>query len=117
MSVARQHIQTPIFSIALDPEFNSLQSVNAPEKKFRKRIETMEGARDKGVVSIPDTILSKSMQSAGAGTIALAFEVYGIHEPYLYDVTAKGYIDEVVERRHAVAHRRGQKNDRAPFAT
>jgi hypothetical protein len=79
MSVARQHIQTPIFSIALDPEFNSLQSVNAPEKKFRKRIETMEGARDKGVVSIPDTILSKSMQSAGAGPDRLGFR--GLRHP------------------------------------
>ncbi|RWF57824.1 MAG: hypothetical protein EOS50_05330 [Mesorhizobium sp.] len=106
MSVARQHLQTPIFSLALDAEFNSLQTVNAPDKKFRKRIETMLCARDKSAASIPDTVLSKSMQSVGSGTIALAFEAYGIKKPHLYDLTAKGYIDEVVERRHAVAHGR-----------
>lgn len=55
---------------------------------------------------IRDDVLSSGLQSAGSAMIALAFEVYGISDPPLYDITAKGYIDEVVERRHAVAHGR-----------
>lgn len=104
--IARKHIRTPIFSVALDKEFKSLQDVRQPEKTFRKRIDAMICTRDQVPVEIRDDILSTGLQSAGSAMIALAFEVYGIPDPPLYDVTAKGYIDEVVERRHAVAHGR-----------
>jgi hypothetical protein len=104
--IARRHIHTPIFSVALDNEFKSLQDVKSPQKTFRKRVEAMVCTRDQVPVTIQDNVLSSGLQSAGSTMIALAFAVYGIPDQYLYDLTAKGYIDEVVERRHAVAHGR-----------
>jgi hypothetical protein len=104
--VAQKHIQTPIFSVGLDDEFKALADLKSLEKGLRKRIEAMTLARDTSPVSIRDSVLSQGLQSAASSMIALAFDAYGISEPYLFNPTAKGYIDEVVERRHAVAHGR-----------
>lgn len=104
--VARRHLESALFSVVLDNEFKSLQSVNALEKKLRKRIQTVGCTRDQSHASIADNVLSQNMQSAGSAAIALAFEVYEISESHLVEMTVKNYIDEVVERRHAVAHGR-----------
>jgi hypothetical protein len=46
------------------------------------------------------------MQSARYATVALAFEIYGIPDPPAVRPAARGYLDEVVEKRHAIAHGR-----------
>lgn len=104
--VARKHIHPPLFSVVLDDKFTSLQGMKTPEKKYRKRIETMACERDDDAAAIRDTVLSQSFQSVNAEAIQLAFDVYGLTADSFYDITKKGYLDEVVERRHAVAHGR-----------
>ena len=104
--VKRKHVMPPLFSVALDEQLTALQTMREPEKKFRKRIEAMECARDANPVAIRDSILSGSFQSATVAVIQMAFDVYGISEPVFYDNTKLGYLTEVVERRHAVAHGR-----------
>lgn len=104
--VKRKHVMPPVFSVALDEQLTALQAIREPDKKFRKRIETMACARDANPVAIRDSILSGSFQSATVAVIQMAFDVYGISEPVFYDITKLGYLTEVVERRHAVAHGR-----------
>lgn len=106
LGIARKHLATPLFSLVLEDEFKSLRDINDPQKKLRKRIETITCVRDNTPAAIKDTILSSGLQSASTSMIKAAFEVYGLPPQHLYDMTAKGYIDEVVERRHAVAHGR-----------
>jgi hypothetical protein len=106
IGVARKHVPAPIFSVALDDKFISLQEMKTPVRKYRKRIETMVCSRDGVPAEIPDNVLSQNFQSTSAEAIQLAFDVYGIMADPIYDITKKGYIDEVVERRHAVAHGR-----------
>lgn len=110
-NVKRRHLQLPVYSAALDPHFEALRNLSTFEKRFRKRIETIGCTSDAELVTIKDDILSPKFQSASTDSIALAFAIYGIPGTHLYDVRAKGYIDEVVERRHAVAHGRESAAD------
>jgi hypothetical protein len=105
-AIAHHHLSTPIFGVALDSYFRALQSINALDRGLKKRTETMTMARGSTAVVIGDGVLSPAMQSATNAAIQMAFDTYGITAPPIYDVTKRGYIDEVVERRHAVAHGR-----------
>ena len=46
------------------------------------------------------------MDNVWAATVQKMFDVFGINRPALYDVKVRQYIDEVVDKRNAVAHGR-----------
>lgn len=100
------HLNRPVYSIALEGYFTAFRTLGDWTKRYRKRVDMMQHTQNRSHAVIPDTVLSPGMQSVDVKTIALAFDLYGIPENPIYTPAAGGYINEVVERRHAVAHGR-----------
>ena len=100
-----QHVHTLLYSLALDPQLTSISMVGRDNKwqrrmdLFQKQISA-EPAIFNGAAVLPD------MENIWADTIRKTFQIFGIVRPALYDVRVKQYIDEVVEKRNAVAHGR-----------
>ena len=105
-SVSHRHLNRPIFSVALDPQFMALQDTSDWSKKYKKRYDTIETMDASSTASIRDTVLSPGMQSINAATVSTAFTAYGISDRPFVDLPTRSYLDEVVEKRHAVAHGR-----------
>jgi RiboL-PSP-HEPN len=104
--VPSRHIEKVIFSVAMENTFRSLRDLSDWQKKFLKRIELIQDMEKMDAAKIPDNVLSEGMQSVNTAVISLAFQVYGLKEQPFVDLSVRGYIEEVVAKRHAVAHGR-----------
>jgi len=101
-----RHMERVIFSVAMENTFRSLRDLSDWQKKFLTRIELIEDMEKMATAKIPDNVLSEGMQSVNTAVILRAFQVYGQKEPPFVDLPVRGYIEEVVAKRHAVAHGR-----------
>lgn len=92
----------------MEDTFKSIRDVGDWQKKFGKRIELIDGmVADRSVV-IPDNVLSDGMQSLDPNVISLAFRIYGLKDEPFVEPPVRGYIREVVSKRHAVASWKGK---------
>jgi hypothetical protein len=104
--VTFKHMEKVIYSVAMDEIFDSIKSTSDWKKKFPKRIEVFERMSAQLSTTIRDNVLSEGMSSLNTAVITLAFRIYGIKNDPLVDPAVGGYINEVFERRCAVAHGR-----------
>jgi hypothetical protein len=93
------------YTVALDGRFAAIAGVG-PDKKWKARKDLLRLQRSSEVCEINDTALNRDLQNIWYETLENLFECFCIAPPILPDPRFKGYIDEVVSKRNAVAHGR-----------
>lgn len=104
--VSLSHLSSPMHTVALDGLLTSLQTNTNWRKKFSKRVELCRTLDSLDQATIADTVLANSMPNISSAILAIAFQAYGIRNPPLLTPAIGGYIDEVVNKRNAIAHGR-----------
>ncbi|MXN77891.1 hypothetical protein GR157_24495 [Burkholderia sp. 4701] len=75
-------------------------------KKWGKRIEFVERIFSEDKCAVNAVVFSEELQNIWVKTISELFDCLGIDAPPLPDMTYAGHIDEIVDKRNAVAHGR-----------
>jgi len=104
LNVSVQHITPHFLPVALDGRFKSLQSTQGAGN-WKKRLEFVAAMIDASACSINDALFSEHLQNAWPQTLIAVATYLGIGTPAFEapDVLA---VDEVVDKRNAVAHGR-----------
>jgi hypothetical protein len=105
-NVCIAHLHKPVCTVVMDPMFTAIGDISMWSKKWKKRLEMIEGMASRARAVLSDVILSPGMQSAGMDVITLAFEIYDIKETPAAKPSAIGYLKDVIDKRHAIAHGR-----------
>jgi hypothetical protein len=101
------HMNELLYGLALDPQLASLTAPGAGrDLKWERRAELFRKQACTDPVVLFDGAFAPEVQNAWAKTIQKMFNVFGITQPALHDPRVKQYIDEVVDKRNAVAHGR-----------
>lgn len=104
-SVRYVHLCNEIMCFALHPELQAINDVKR-DKKWRKKRELFDRRISNDVALLNESFIQNELQNIWANTIETLFMVLGIRESHLYDIRAKQYIDEIVEKRNSIAHGR-----------
>lgn len=104
-SVEIGHINASLYALALDPQLASCMAVGR-DFKWQRRVELFQKQASSDPAIIHDTPFLSQMENVWANVIQKMFTVFGISIPALYDPKVRQYIDEVVDKRNAVAHGR-----------
>ena len=99
------HISEMLYPLALDPELTSIAMVGR-DFKWQRRAELFKKQLCADPVILQEGAFVAQMNNVWAATVQRMFNVFGINQPALYDVKVRQYIDEVVDKRNAVAHGR-----------
>jgi RiboL-PSP-HEPN len=101
------HMNETLYGLALDPQLTSLTAPGAGrDSKWQRRAELFRKQACADPVVLFDGAFASELQNAWANTIQKMFYVFGIMQPALYNPRVKQYINEVVDKRNAVAHGR-----------
>jgi hypothetical protein len=103
-NIKNNHFTAPMLSIALADQIKSLKDTSH-SKLINKSVDIFVEAASANVVHINETVLSRSLQNIWMKTINEAFESLCI-SPLLFSSHEKTTVDEVVDKRNAVAHGR-----------
>ena len=99
------HLEQVFYGVALDHRFSSLAN-RSQSGKWKGRRDLLSEQKSNDVCGVNDTIFSQDLQNIWHKTLVELFENLGIGGPVVPDVRFRGYIDEVVDKRNAVAHGR-----------
>ena len=99
------HINELLYPLALDPELTSVAMVGS-KNKWEKRAELFKRQICADPVVLLEGAFLGQMENVWAATIQTMFNIFGVNQPALYDIKVRQYIDEVVDKRNAVAHGR-----------
>jgi hypothetical protein len=101
------HMNERLYGLALDPQLASLTAPGSGrDSKWDRRAELFRKQACSDPVVLLDAAFAPELQNAWAKTIQKMFDVFGIIQPALYDPRVRQYIEEVVDKRNAVAHGR-----------
>lgn len=101
------HISELLYGLALDSQLASLTAPGAGrDSKWQRRAELFRIQTCAEPVVLLESAFAPELQNAWAKTIYKMFDVFGVRQPALYDPRVRQYIDDVVEKRNAVAHGR-----------
>jgi RiboL-PSP-HEPN len=96
---AYSDVTHPLGALVLDRNFNSLSQVG---RHWPRRLELIRLRLSTPVAQIDDG--SVETQNIWLHTLEQIFNVFGVTQPPMFDVTKAGYIREVVEARNKIAH-------------
>lgn len=103
--VEHRHLEHLICSVALDNLFRSLPDT-APTRQWERRLELLRRQIGKDSVEINDGVFMFDVQSLKVQVLVRIFAALGIDSDPVPRLAFRGLIDEVAERRSAVAHGR-----------
>lgn len=103
-NVKNSHLLAPVLSVVLTDKIKSLKDCGYA-KVFIKSSDIFVDAASTNITPINETIFSNHLQNVWVKTIDEIFHTLGINSLRL-DIHSKTTIDEIVERRNAVAHGR-----------
>lgn len=104
LNVNIQHIAPQFLPVALDARFKSLQSVQGTGN-WKKRLDFVSAMIATSTCSINDALFSEHLQNAWPETLTAVASYLGIGAP-TFDAPDVLAVDEVVDKRNAVAHGR-----------
>lgn len=104
------HVDPSVYPYALDAELSSIAGVGRP-KKWQRRAELFVKLISPDVVSLNEGCVLGELENAWAETLQKVFLIFGLPMSPFYDIRVKRQIDEIVERRNAVAHGRESAAD------
>ncbi|MBF0408697.1 MAG: hypothetical protein HQM10_15220 [Candidatus Riflebacteria bacterium] len=103
-SIKNNHLSPTLLSIALSDKFKSLKD-SSHSKVLIKSSEIFSESISKNVVPINEAIFANHLQNAWVTTIIEITTILGI-DGFSFGTRGRVTIDEVVDRRNAVAHGR-----------
>lgn len=99
------HISDDLHALTLDPELMSC-AMAGRKQRWQKRVELFKKQNSGDRVQISESAFLEQLENIWTTTIRKIFSVLGISDGALYSPRVGQYIDEVVEKRNAVAHGR-----------
>lgn len=103
--VRQCHLKTAFNTIALDPELTSL-AMRGDKKKWQVRRELFEKMISNTPAACNDSVFGVFLQNIWPQTIEEVLKCFGIDARPTREVRHVGYLNELVEKRNAVAHGR-----------
>ena len=103
--VRLEHVHNLLYPLALDPELTSIAMVGR-ENKWQRRADLFRRQFSSESAIFHETAILPDLENIWANTLQKLFDVFGIAQPAFYDPRVKQYVDEVVDKRNAVAHGR-----------
>lgn len=103
-SVKNNHFEKPLLSLALLNDMKSIHD-SSQSKMIAKSVDLFIKAGSNNVIKLNETAFSNSLQNVWAKTINESLRALGIESPTL-EKSEEVTIDEIVDRRNAVAHGR-----------
>lgn len=104
-SIPCEHIDTCMYPLALDPELKSVASPGRAQKwERRSRLFGRQASKDPA--KLHEAALLEELGNIWCSSLQQIFSAFGISQTPLYDPKVRQYIDEIVDRRNAVAHGR-----------
>ena len=105
LCIPPSHLEARFFSVVLDANFNSIRNVGE-EKRWSARSKLIDLQSSTQSQSINGDIFGLYLQNVWIERLDALFNCLNIHLPVVPDPSFRLYIDELVERRNAVAHGR-----------
>lgn len=94
-----------ILPTVMNAQFKSLSDVQG-QKKWQKRVDFVSAISGGNPSKIENTVFSPLLQSAEIKTISNIVSYIGISPREIQESNDRHYVDEVVQKRHQVAHGR-----------
>lgn len=105
LNLRHKDLNTGFLPTAMNAHFKSLMDVQS-QRKWKKRIDFVYALASEDFCKIETAIFSPHLQSADMQTICEVISYMGISTTELDVSPDRHYIDEVVQKRHQVAHGR-----------
>jgi hypothetical protein len=105
VSVPYRQLEPLFHAVALDARFSAVADTG-PRRKWSVRRELLHTQYSMTGCNVNDTVFHSDLQNIWFDTLNELFSSLCIGEPVLPDPRLRGYIDEVVNSRNAVAHGR-----------
>jgi hypothetical protein len=95
----------PLYCIVLDSHFESAATVKS-EKKWNARLHLLSRQEEQQLVTVRDTVFDTMLQMTNTDVMKQIFEAFGISDSVVPDPILKNYVEEIKNKRNAVAHGR-----------
>ena len=96
----------PLFhTISLNSEFDALSDTKS-KRKWVARKDLLVKQLSQELCSVSDTCMDANLQNLRCRSLESIFDCLCIAQPIVPQERFRGYIDEVVNKRHAIAHGR-----------
>ncbi|WP_426211658.1 HEPN domain-containing protein [Pseudomonas sp. TWR2-1-1] len=105
LKVSTKHLESSLYSIALNSQLESARG-GAERRKWEARRAIFVGVDSEIVCSIPDTVFGGFLHNVYPKTVLEIFLCLGISKPATISESEIGYLNEITEKRNAVAHGR-----------
>lgn len=92
--------------VALDPDFSSFSAVGRKGKNWDRRFSFIRKERSGDACSPNEAVLGYDLQNIWCETLEFVFKCFSISDPVVPDPRFRPFIDEIVNKRNAVAHGR-----------
>lgn len=108
--VKTAHLVPPLFSLALDPELSSLSNIGE-KKKWQRRLDVFDRQNSHDECVLNDLVFGDHLQNVWLISLTQVFHCLNIPNPVVPDPRFGLFINEIVEKRNAVAHGRESPAD------
>lgn len=110
LSIPHDEFTPVINSVTLDSLFNALVGVG-PEKTWSKRLELLKKQCSSESCVVNDTVFHRYLQNVWYKTLRDIFDCLGLSVKPVPEMRLAGYIDDIVQKRNAVAHGRSSPDE------
>lgn len=104
-SVKHNHLIPDLYPVLLHDGFKSIADLRG-EKQWVKRHELITSQYRPDLYKIDDSSINSSIQNIRASTIVLILKLFGVSGKLFAEDVSAAYLNEICERRNAVAHGR-----------
>lgn len=104
-TIPHQTLRAELLGLALDAEFASVVDVTLA-KTWSKRAELALKSRSASPVRVPDNLFPKDGSHFRVAQLQTVWTLFGLPLPVLPDMRLRSHIEEMVEKRNAIAHGR-----------
>ena len=101
--VSHQNVCDALGVLVLDGTFRAVKQATG-DNQWKKRLAHIRLRSSLDIAQIGDGVID--LQNIWYSTLEELYHVFGIVDAVMYDVTKRGYVDELVDARNAVAHGR-----------
>lgn len=110
LGVKTTHLEHPLFSIALDSQLTSLKDIGEL-KKWERRLDVFNKQQSEDECMLNDSVFGQYLQNVWFKSLEQVFQCLNIPSPAVPHPMYGLSIDEIVEKRNAVAHGRESPAD------
>jgi RiboL-PSP-HEPN len=105
LKIKTVHLEPIFLSVSLDSDFNSLRD-SGVNHRWTRRIDLLRKQSSMDQAAIDENVFSSYLQNIWQKNLQQIFDCFFINEPIVPNLTCSPFIDEIVNKRNAVAHGR-----------